>query len=230
MFAAVEGLFAALWKECLGVDIKTPFPRLTFRESMSRYGSDKPDVRFGLEFTDTTDIHARSPRNVVANGAKAAGGVGVALRIPGGAEISGTQLRKYEDVVKAAGAGGLSFFKVGDAEREKQQVIFPGALLDEFFEKTGAKTGDAVVFTSGPWEQTLKALGVLRSQLGQPLVGQGERVGVPLGARVPALRVERRPQGLGAAAPHVHDAEPRAPRAAREGSRRGLRASSTTSC
>ena len=170
VFGAVEGLFKALWKECLGVEIKTPFPRLTFREAMSRYGSDKPDVRFGLEFTDTTDIHARSPRNVVANGARAAGGVGVAMRIPGGAEVSGTQLRKYEDVVKAAGAGGLSFFKVVDAEREKQQVIFPGTLLDEFFEKTVARTGDAVVFTSGPWEQTLKALGVLRSQLGQPLV------------------------------------------------------------
>ena len=174
VFTAVETLFAALWKECLGVTLATPFPRMTFREAMSRFGSDKPDLRFGLEFTDTTALHARSPRNVVANGAKAPGGVGVAMTIPGGAEISGTQLRKYEDVVKAAGAGGLSFFKVLDADREKQQVIFPGALLDEFYAATRAKTGDAVVFTSGPWEATLRALGVLRSQLGQPLIeGRG---------------------------------------------------------
>jgi aspartyl-tRNA synthetase len=170
VFTIVEGVYAALWKECLGVQIKTPFPRLTFREAMSRFGSDKPDLRFGLEFRDMTAIHARSPRNVVANGAKAEGGVGVALTIPGGAEISGTQLRKFEDVVKEAGGGGLSFFKVLDSEREKQKVIFPDALLDEFLAAAGAKTGDAVVFTSGPWEKTLRALGVLRTQLGAPLV------------------------------------------------------------
>src|SRR6185436_12514310 len=147
--------------------LPTPFPRVTYDEAMRRYGSDKPDVRFGLEFTDVTSICVQSPRNVVANGAKAAGGIGVAIRLPGGAEISGTQLRKFEDVVKAAGAGGLTFFKVLPADREKQQVIFPGALLDQFLERVGAQTGDAVVFTNGPWERTCKALGVLRTQLGQ---------------------------------------------------------------
>jgi aspartyl-tRNA synthetase len=175
VFAAVEGLFHALWKECLGVEIKTPFPRMTFREAMSRFGSDKPDLRFGLELVDTTALHARSPRNVIAGGAKAEGGVGVAMTIPGGAEISGTQLRKFEDVVKAAGGAGLSFFKVADAERAKQQIIFPGEQLDEFLAKVKARPGDAVVFTSGPWEPTLKALGVLRTQLGEPLVKGRER-------------------------------------------------------
>jgi aspartyl-tRNA synthetase len=175
VFAVVEGVYAAIWKECLGVDIVTPFPRLTFREAMLRFGSDKPDTRFGLEFRDVTQILARSPRNVVANGAKAEGGVGVALTIPQGAEISGTQLRKFEDVVKEAGGGGLSFFKVLENEREKQKVIFPDTLLDEFLDAAGAKLGDAVVFTSGPWEKTLKALGVLRTQLGQPLLKAPQR-------------------------------------------------------
>ncbi|MGH7731317.1 MAG: aspartate--tRNA ligase [Candidatus Eiseniibacteriota bacterium] len=170
VFATVEGLMAAMWREVLGVELKTPFPRLTFRESMMRFGTDKPDTRFGLEFTDVTAICARSPRRVVAGGAQAEGGVGVAMVLPGGAEISGTQLRKYEDVVMEAGGGGLTFFKVQDADREKQQVIFPGELLDEFLRAGQAKRGDAVVFTSGPWERTLKALGVLRSQLGQPLL------------------------------------------------------------
>src|SRR5258705_2865089 len=171
VFAAVEGLFCALWKECLGVEIPRPFQRLTFREAMSRYGSDKPDLRFGLEFADVTALCARSPLNVIANGAKREDGVGVALVVPGGAAaISGTQLRKYEDVVKAAGGGGLTFFKVLDAERDRQQKIFPGALLDEFLAAVKAKTGDVVLFTSGPWEATLKALGVLRTQLGQPLL------------------------------------------------------------
>jgi aspartyl-tRNA synthetase len=171
VFAAVEGLFHALWKECLGVEIPRSFPRLTFREAMNRYGSDKPDLRFGLEFADVTALCARSPLNVIANGAKREDGVGVALVVPGGAAaISGTQLRKYEDVVKAAGGGGLTFFKVLDTERERQSKIFPGALLDEFLAAVKAKTGDVVLFTSGPWEHTLKALGVLRTQLGQPLL------------------------------------------------------------
>jgi aspartyl-tRNA synthetase len=167
VFAAVEGLFAAIWQETLGVKIATPFPRITYDESMKTYGSDKPDLRFGLTLVDVTAQCARSPRNVVANGAKASGGIAVAITIPGGAEISGTQLRKFEDVVKGAGAGGLTFFKVLAGDREKQQVIFPGALLDEFLAHAAAKIGDAVVFTNGPWERTCKALGVLRTQLGQ---------------------------------------------------------------
>jgi aspartyl-tRNA synthetase len=171
VFGAVEGLFAAIWRECLGVEIPTPFPRLTFRDAMMRYGSDKPDLRFGLEFTDVTAILMRSPRHVVASGAQAQGGVGVALVVPGGAATSGTQLRKYEDVVKAAGAGGLTFFKIVPDERAKQEVIFPGTLLDEFLGAVRAQPGDAVLFTSGPWEPTLKALGVLRTQLGEPLLG-----------------------------------------------------------
>jgi aspartyl-tRNA synthetase len=174
VFATVEGLMVALWRDVLGVEIKSPFMRLTFRESMSRFGTDKPDLRFGLEFTDVTAICAQSPRNVIANGAKAPGGVAAAMVVPGGAEISGTQLRKFEDVVKEAGGGGLTFFKVIDADREKQQVIFPGALLDQFLATVKASKGDAVLFTNCPWEKTLKALGVLRTQLGQPMLKSKE--------------------------------------------------------
>lgn len=170
VFTVVEGVFHAVWKECLGIEIPRPFPRLTFREAMLRYGSDKPDTRFGLELVECSATLAKSPRHVVADRARAADGVGIALVLPGGAGISGTQLRKYEDVVKEAGGGGLSFFKVLPAEREKQQKIFPGALLDEFFEVTHSREGDAVVFASGPWEATLKALGVLRTQLGRAQV------------------------------------------------------------
>ncbi len=171
VFDTVEGLFVALWKDCLGVEVPRPFLRLTFDQCMERFGTDKPDLRFGLEFTLVTELLSQSPLNVVSRGALADGGVGVAMTLPGGAaEISGTQLRKFEDVVKAAGGGGLSFFKVLATERAKMEKVLPGALLDQFLAKVGAKDGDAVVFTSGPWEKTLKALGVLRSQLGQPLV------------------------------------------------------------
>ncbi len=175
VFDAVEGLFAAMWRECLGIEVPRPFPRFTFEQAMRRWGSDKPDVRFGLEFTDVTAICGRSPLNVVSRGALREDGIGVALRIPGGAEISGTQLRKFEDVVKAAGGGGLSFFKLQEGERPKQEKVFPGALLAEFLAAVGAQSGDAVVFTSGEWERTCKALGVLRTQLGTPLLAGKER-------------------------------------------------------
>ena len=177
VFTAVEGLYCAIWKECLRIDVPRPFPRLTFREAMLRFGSDKPDVRFGLEFKDVTPILSRSPRNVIANGAKAAGGIGVALIVPGGATLSGEQLRKYDALVKEAGGGGLSFVKVADDDkaRETRAKYFDDALWSEFVAATGATTGDAALFTSGVWEPTLKALGVLRSLLGQPLVKGKER-------------------------------------------------------
>ncbi len=172
VFTIVEGLFVALWKEVLGVDLPAPFPRMTFREAMLRFGSDKPDVRFGLEFVDVTAILARSPRNNVARAAAADGGIGVALIAPGGAAMSGEQLRKFDTVVKEAGGGGLSFVKVLDDEKSREQRLkyFDDALWAEFVAATGAKSGDAALFTSGPWEPTLKALGVLRSQLGKPLL------------------------------------------------------------
>jgi aspartyl-tRNA synthetase len=175
VFEAVEGLFVTLWQEVLGVEIPRPFLRLTFNEAMGRYGSDKPDLRFGLELHDVTAILARSPRNVVAQPAQAAGGTGAALVLPGGAAISGSQLRKYEEIAKGAGAGGLGFLKVLPAERAKAEAVFPGALYDELLTAVGAQEGDAVLYTSGPWEPTLKALGVLRSQLGQPLLKGRER-------------------------------------------------------
>jgi aspartyl-tRNA synthetase len=175
IFDAVEALFVELWREVLGVEVPRPFPRLTFREAMGRYGSDKPDLRFGLELRDVTAILARSPRNVVAAPAQAAGGTGVALVLPGGAAVSGSQLRKYEEVVKGAGAAGLGFMKIVPTERAKAEAVFPGALYDELLAAVGAQEGDAVLYTSGPWEPTLKALGVLRTQLGQPLVKGRER-------------------------------------------------------
>jgi aspartyl-tRNA synthetase len=92
--------------------------------------------------------------------------------VPGGAKLSGEQLRKYDALVKDAGGGGLSFVKCLDDEPAKatRAKYFDDALWAEFVAATGAKPGDAALFTSGAWEPTLKALGVLRSLLGKPLV------------------------------------------------------------
>ena len=177
VFDAVESMYCAVWQECLGVELPRPFPRLTFREAMLRFGSDKPDVRFGLEFADVTAILSRSPRNVIAKGAAEKGGIGVAMIVPGGANLSGEQLRKYDALVKEAGGGGLSFVKVQDDDKAKETraKYFDDALWSEFVAATGAQPGDAAMFTSGEWERTLKALGVLRSHVGAPLVKGKER-------------------------------------------------------
>ena len=175
VFEAVEALFVALWREVLGDELARPFPRLTFREAMGRYGSDKPDLRFGLELRDVTAILAQSPKEFVAKGAREQGGVGAAMVLPAGMNISGTQLRKLADVVKGAGGVGLGFFKRNAADRQKASDLLPGRLADEFLDAVGAREGDAVLYTSGPWEPTLKAMGTLRTQLGQPLVKGRER-------------------------------------------------------
>ena len=159
VFAAVEGLFGGAVEGVPRRRAADAVPRLTFREAMQRFGSDKPDVRFGLEFADITAIHARSPRNVIADWRQAPR-TAWALPSPSRRQpsTSGTQLRKYEDrgEVRAGGAG-CSFFKVTDADREKQRGDLPRSdLLDEFLSQVKAQSGDAVVFTNGPWELTLR--------------------------------------------------------------------------
>ena len=114
---------------------------------------------------------------MIAKGASEAGGIGVAMIVPGGAALSGEQLRKYDALVKEAGGGGLSFVKVQDDDKAKETraKYFDEPLWNEFLSATDAQPGDAALFTSGAWERTLKALGVLRTQLGAPLVKGKER-------------------------------------------------------
>jgi len=145
--------------------------------------------------------------------------VGVAIVVTGGAEISGTQLRKYEDLVKEAGGGGLTFFKVQDADRVKQQVIFPGDLLDEFLARVNAKQGERCCSTNGPWEQTCRPSACCDRSSGSRSRGRAflrarsrrhdEQLAVPLGAPVPALRARWPSARAGAATSHVHDAQTR---------------------
>jgi aspartyl-tRNA synthetase len=166
VFRVVEGPVRGDLAGDAGREAPTPFLRITYDEAMKTYGSDKPTCA-------SARVHRRD-RAVRAIPAQRRGerSQGRGRHRRGDAAARGRRdqrhaARKFEDVVKAAGAGGLTFFKVLPADREKQQVIFPGALLDRFLERVGAQTGDAVVFTNGPWERTCKALGVLRTQLGQ---------------------------------------------------------------
>src|SRR5690606_2492095 len=105
VFRVGEGLMASLWKEILGVELKTPFRRLTYHEALRLYGTDKPDLRFALEIVDLTDLLQGTDFRLFA----ATQGTGQrirGIRIPGGAALSRKQLDELQEVAKRGGAPG----------------------------------------------------------------------------------------------------------------------------
>src|SRR5207244_5246432 len=111
IFRNFEGMFVAIWKAVKGVELKTPFRRLSYEDALLRYGIDKPDLRYGLEIEDVTGIAARSAATFLKDAATATEGKGGAvrgIRVPGGAEkFSRKDLDALPDVVKEKGAKGV---------------------------------------------------------------------------------------------------------------------------
>jgi len=107
VFEVAEGMFAHIFKEVLGVEIETPFPRLKFEESVGRFGSDKPDTRFGMEILDISDIAAESGFKVFSDTVKS-GGVVKGIVLPGGAEMTRREIDGLQEVVKPSGAKGIA--------------------------------------------------------------------------------------------------------------------------
>jgi len=168
VFGVVEELMAHVFRSCLGVDLPTPFPRLTYREAMDRYGTDKPDLRFDLELVDVSPQVAGSGFGVFAQ-AVARGGVVKALRVPEGAALSRKEIDGLEAAARTYGAKGLAWTKVG-ADGFEGGV---GKHLGEarpLAEATGAVAGDLLLFVADAWNVAAKSLGAVRSVLGEPLV------------------------------------------------------------
>ncbi|HEX7262738.1 MAG TPA: aspartate--tRNA ligase [Candidatus Dormibacteraeota bacterium] len=108
VFNLVEGLWVKVWKEVLGVDIPTPLPRLDMQESLLRYGTDKPDLRYDLEIADVSDA-LRETGATILRGALAEGGVVRCLAVPGGRDLSRRELDELALIAKGAGAKGLAW-------------------------------------------------------------------------------------------------------------------------
>ncbi|MGH7477103.1 MAG: aspartate--tRNA ligase [Longimicrobiales bacterium] len=110
VFAVAEGMLAAVWKQILGVELTRPFPRLRYADALERYGTDKPDLRFGMEFVDLTDVLATSEfrlfRDVAGTGQRIRG-----IRAPGGARLSRKELDALNDVARRAGGAGALWVK-----------------------------------------------------------------------------------------------------------------------
>ena len=140
-----EGLVAALWSEA-GQVIDTPIPRMRHRDAMERYGTDKPDLRFGLELTDVTDVF-RSAEFSVTRNAIAAGGRVRGIRVPGGGTLTRKQVDEIESAAKSLGAAGLLRLKVAGGQLEGPTAKFLAAGAAE---RLGLLDGDLGLYVAGP--------------------------------------------------------------------------------
>jgi len=168
IFEVTEGVFAASFREGIGVEIETPWPRLTWREAMARYGRDKPDTRFGLELEDVTELFGETSAEIFRT-IIAAGGSVLALRLPGG--LSRKQLGELEEAARAEGAGGLASFKVGPGGELTGATakFFEAATAAQFQAQLGAEEGDGLVACAGPFRVAAEAMGSVRLRLAKLL-------------------------------------------------------------
>ena len=171
-----EGLVCHIFQTVKGIDLPRPFPRLSYAEAMGRYGSDKPDTRFGLELVDVSDLMKDSGFKVFS-GAVSSGGIVKVLPIPGGNDvISNVQIKPGGDLFKEAcdaGAKGLAYIRV----RENGEIDTIGAIKDnlspeqkaELLTRTGANAGDLLLFGAGDISTVNKTLDRLRLVIGDRL-------------------------------------------------------------
>jgi aspartyl-tRNA synthetase len=165
-----EALVSALWSELAGHTIQTPIPRLTWHDAMDRYGSDKPDLRFGLELTELTQYLSGTAFRVFAGAIDAGGYVG-AVVMPGGAAQTRKELDGWQDWAKARGARGLAYV-VLDAESGEARGPVAKNLSAEHLgglaDAVGAKPGDAVFFAaSANRREAQELLGAARLEIGK---------------------------------------------------------------
>ncbi|MDX2187960.1 MAG: aspartate--tRNA ligase [Opitutaceae bacterium] len=174
VYRIFEGMLKKVWKEVLDVDIPTPFLRMPFVEAMNRYGVDKPDMRFGLELTDLTEIFKESQFKVF-QATVAGGGVIKALNAKGLADLTQGELKNLEDIAKSLGAKGLAFIKAEKGEWKSPIVkFFSEAEKAALTKQLGIEEGDVVFFAAAGWEKACAILGRIRLEAAQLLVKRGK--------------------------------------------------------
>ena len=165
----VEGMISVLFKELKGIELKCPFSRLTWNQAMSRYGSDKPDIRFGLELTDFTNA-LRSSQAKVFSTAIQKGGVVKGICIPKGGELSRKDLDDLTPFVATFGAKGIAWTKLTEEGWQSPIAKFLSeAERKEIETIAGAQVGDIILFSADTAKIVHDALGNLRLHLGEKL-------------------------------------------------------------
>ncbi|MCX8090546.1 MAG: aspartate--tRNA ligase [Verrucomicrobiae bacterium] len=174
LYAVIEGLLQRIWKVALNLDIPTPFPRLKFQEAMNRFGTDKPDTRFGLELVDFTE-EFRGSAFKVFSGAVAAGGVVKALNAKGLAGVTQGQIETMTDYAKSFGAKGLAYIKVEGGEWKSPIVkFFSDAEKAALQSKLGIEEGDLILFAADQWLTACEILGRIRLYCAELLRAAGQ--------------------------------------------------------
>jgi aspartyl-tRNA synthetase len=168
VFELVEGLMAHILKQSIGAAIEVPFLRLPYDEAMNRYGSDKPDLRFGMELKDFAPFAAKGGFEVFRKVLES-GSVVKALVAPGCAEYSRKQITELEGVAKVYGAAGLAWMKVTDAGLDGGVSKFYAEQAADIKTALGAKTGDLILMVGAEFRAACLSLGAVRSQLGREL-------------------------------------------------------------
>jgi aspartyl-tRNA synthetase len=165
----MEKVLSSVFRETKGIEIPTPFPRLTYKEAMDRFGSDKPDTRFGMEITDLGDIF-RDTQFKVFRGALDGGGVVKAINASGLACITTGQIENLTELAKQAGAKGLAFIKVENGEWKSPIVkFFTDAEKAALTERLAIKEGDLILFGADKWETACETLGRVRLRVAEML-------------------------------------------------------------
>ncbi len=160
-----EKFFVRIWKEILDVDVPVPFPRLSYKTAMERYGSDKPDTRFGMEFSLLNQLFSNSSFQVfqqtIADGGTIAG-----FKVENGASLSRKQIDFFTDYVKKYGAKGLAYIKFSNNEVSGSIAKFLSSQeIDELKNTFKLQDGDLIFIISDKWAKCLTALGALRLEV-----------------------------------------------------------------
>ncbi|MBT8441601.1 MAG: aspartate--tRNA ligase [Gammaproteobacteria bacterium] len=177
----MEDLVRSIFSEVMGVELPTPFPRMSYAEAMQRFGSDKPDLRIDLELVEVADLMESVEFKVFAGPAADPEGRVAALCIPGGSELSRKEIDDYTDYVGRYGAKGLAYIKVNDAGSGREGLqspilkFLPDDAISGIMERTGAADGDLIFFGADKARIVNDALGALRVRVGEDrdLVSEG---------------------------------------------------------
>ena len=174
IYALIEGLLKRIWKTALNLDIPAPFPRLTFQDALNRFGSDKPDTRFGLELADLTE-EFRASKFKVFSGAVASGGVVKAINARGLAGVTQGQIETMTEYAKGFGAKGLAYIKVENGEWKSPIVkFFSDAEKAALSRKLAIEEGDLILFAADQWLNACEILGKIRAYCADLLKARGK--------------------------------------------------------
>jgi aspartyl-tRNA synthetase len=169
IFSLVEGLLAQIFLTVCGAEVPRPFPRLTYEEAMNRYGTDKPDRRFGIELVALDDVFRESQFKVFRSSIES-GGVVKAINVKGFAGITTGQIENLTDIARQCGARGLAFIKVENGEWKSPIVkFFSDAEKSVLSSRLGIEEGDLILFGADQWEVVCTVLGRIRLRVAEIL-------------------------------------------------------------